>query len=116
MSSHVMKNVSIILSQSERLAIRSGPLNTANSPIIAKRSLSAKKVLYTIVFSGEGVAIKVLVKRGKSIMGKYYKDVVLKKLKTYYQKRPPVTGIKHIRLLHDNSPAHTSAIVHGIFE
>ena len=37
-------------------------------PIIAKRSLSTKKVLYAI-FSGEGVAIKVPVKKGKSITG-----------------------------------------------
>ena len=74
-------------------------------PIIAKRSLS------TIFFSGEGVAIKVPVKKGKSITGKYYKDVVLKKLKKYYQKRRPATGFKHVRLLHDNAPAHTSAIV-----
>jgi hypothetical protein len=36
-------------------------------------------------FSGEGVAIKVPVKKGKSITGKYYKDVVLKKLKKYYK-------------------------------
>ena len=36
-------------------------------PIIAKRSISAKKILYAIFFSGEGVAIKVPVKRGKSI-------------------------------------------------
>ena len=80
-------------------------------PIIAKRSLSTKKVLYAIFFSGEGVAIKVLVKKGKSITGKYYKDVVLKKLKKYYQKRRPATGFKHVRLLHDNAPAHASAIV-----
>ena len=79
-------------------------------PIIAKRSLSAKKVLYAIFFSGEGVAIKVPVKRGKNITGKYYKDVVLKKLKKYYQKRRPATGFKPVRLLHDNAPAHTSAI------
>ena len=80
-------------------------------PIIAKRSLSTKKVLYAIFFSGQGVAIKVPVKKGKSITGKYYKDVVLKKLKKYYQKRRPATGFKHVRLLHDNTPAHTSAIV-----
>ena len=80
-------------------------------PIIAKRSLSTKKVLYAIFFSGEGVAIKVPVKKGKSITGKYYKDVVLKKLKKYYQKRRPATGFKHVRLLRDNAPAHTSAIV-----
>ena len=76
-------------------------------PIIAKRSLSTK-VLYAIFFSGEGVAIKVPVKKGKSITGKYYKDVVLKK---YYQKRHPTTGFKYVHFLHDNAPAHTSAIV-----
>ena len=80
-------------------------------PIIAKRSLSTKKILYAIFFSGEGVAIKVPVKKGKSITGKYYKDVVLKKLKKYYQKQRPATGFKHVRLLLDNAPAHTSAIV-----
>ena len=45
-------------------------------PIIAQPSLSAK-VLYAI-FSSEGVAIKVPVKKGKSITGKYYKDIVLR--------------------------------------
>ena len=80
-------------------------------PITGKRSLSTKKVLYAIFFSGEGVSIKVPVKKGKSITGKYYKDIVLKKLKKYYQKRHPATGFKHVRLLHDNAPAHTTAIV-----
>ena len=47
----------------------------------------------------------------KAAPGKYYKDVVLKKLKKYYQKRRPAIGFKHVRLLHDNAPAHTSAIV-----
>ena len=51
------------------------------------------------------------VKKGKSIIGKYYKELVLKKLKQFYQKRRPVTGFKDIRLLHDNAAAHTSAIV-----
>ena len=96
MSSQVMIPGSIILSP---------------RPIIAKPSLSAKKVLHAIFFSGKGVAIKVPVKRGKSITGKYYKDTVLKKLKKYYQKRCPTTGFKHVRLLHDNAPAHTSATV-----
>ena len=62
-SSQVMKPASIILSPSERLAIRLGPRNTGKRPITAKRSLSAKKVLYAIFFSGEGVAKKVPVKK-----------------------------------------------------
>ena len=28
----------------------------------------------------------------------------------YYQKRHPVTGLKHLRLLHGNVPANTSEI------
>jgi hypothetical protein len=51
------------------------------------------------------------VKKGKRITWKYYKDVVIKKLKKYYKKRRPVTGFKHIRLLHENAHAYTSAIV-----
>ena len=75
--------------------------------IIAKRSLSTKKVLYAIFFSGEGVAIKVPVKKGTSITGKYYKDVVEKVL----SETTPCHWFKHVRLLHGNAPAHTSAIV-----
>jgi hypothetical protein len=66
-----------------------------------------KKVLYAIFFTGEGVAIKVPVKRGKNITGKYYKETE----KKYYKKRRPVTGFKHMRLLHDNTPARSSVIV-----
>ena len=80
-------------------------------PIIAKQSLSAKKVWYAIFFSGEGVAIKVLVEKGKKHHRKYYKDIVLEKPKKYYQKRRHVTGFKHIHLLHGNVPAHASEIV-----
>ena len=52
--------------------------------------LSTKKVLYAVFFTGEGVAIKVLV---KSVTGKYYKDVVLKKLIKYFRKLPLVLNM-----------------------
>ena len=79
-------------------------------PIIVKRSLSARKIWYAIFLSGERVAIKVPVEKGKNITGKYYKDIVLETQKKY-QKRRPVTGFKYIRLLHGNCPAHASKIV-----
>ena len=44
----------------------------SKSPIIAKRSLSVKMVFYAIFFSGEGVAIKMLWKKGK----KHYRKVL----------------------------------------
>ena len=40
-------------------------------PVIAKRCLSARKVWYAIFFSGDGVAVKVPVEKGKNITGKY---------------------------------------------
>ena len=79
-------------------------LATKNSkrPIIAKRILRAKTALYAILFSGEGIAIQVPVKNDTSDTGIYYKDVVLKKWR-------PAPGFKHVRLLHDDASAHTSA-------
>ena len=47
----------------------------------------------------------------KNITVKHYKDIVLEKPKIYYQQRRPVTGFKHIHLLHGNVPALASKIV-----
>ena len=85
-------------------------------PNIAKRSLSTKKVLYAIFFYGEGVVIKVPVKKGKSITGKYYKDVVLKKLKKYYQKRHPATDFKHVPSSTWQCPSSYLRNSYGVFE
>ena len=85
-------------------------------PIIAKRNISAKKVLYAIFFSGEGIAVQIPVPKGRCVTGSFYRDIVLTKLKKYYEKRRPVTGFKHVRLLHDNAPAHTCSIVTNILK
>ena len=73
--------------------------------------MSTKKALYAIFFSCDCIAIQVLVTKGKSVTGRYYFDLCLKKLKKYYHKRRPVTGFQHVCLLHDNASAHTSEIV-----
>ena len=110
MSSKVMKIRSIILSQSRTISNKIWATKHSKRPIIVKRSLSGRKVWYTIFFSDEGVTIKVPVEKGKNISGKYYKDIVLEKPKKY-QKRRPVTGFKHIHHLHGNGPAYASEIV-----
>ena len=46
-----------------KVSIKIWATKHSKRPIIGKRSLSAKKVLYAIFFSGEGVAIKVPVKK-----------------------------------------------------
>ena len=60
-------------------------------PVIAKLSLSARKVWYAFFFSGDGVAIKVPMEKGKK-----HHQKVLQRHSTgeaeKYQKRRPVTG------------------------
>ena len=82
--------------------------------IIAKRSLSARKVWYAIFFStGEGVAIKALMENGKKHHRKALQRHSTGEAEIFYQKRRSVTGFKHIRLLHvhGNVRAHASEIV-----
>ena len=82
-----------------------------NRPCIARRTMSVKKVMYAIFFSMQGPVIQSAVPKGKGVTGKFYRDTVLNKLKSYYTKRRQKSGIKNIRLLHDNAPSHKAGIV-----
>ena len=73
--------------------------------------MSARKVCYAIFFSSEGVAIKVPMKNDKKNHRKALQRHSTGEAEKYYQKRCPVTGFKHIRLLHGNVPALASEIV-----
>lgn len=80
-------------------------------PVIAKRILSAKKVMMAVFFNINGPVLQVSVPKGRSVTGNFYKNKVLKKLRKYFVKRRPKTGLRGVRLLHDNAPAHTSNTV-----
>ena len=89
----------------------SSQVTKIGSIIIAKRSLSARKVWYAIFFSGEGVAIKVPMENGKKHHRKALHRHSTGEAAKYYQKLRPLTGFKHIRLLHGNVPVHASEVV-----
>ena len=79
MSSQVMKiNRVYYFEPVRKVSNKIWATNHSRLRIIAKRSLSERKVWYAIFFSGEGVAIKMPVERAKNITGKYYKHTVLK--------------------------------------
>jgi len=78
---------------------------------IAKRIRTVRKVFYVIFFDNKGPVMQIPVPKGKTVTGKYYRDVVLQKLKKCYKRRRPQTGLKYLRLLHDNAPAHKARIV-----
>ena len=68
-------------------------------------------MLYAIFFDSKGPVLQIPVPKGSSVTGKFYRESVLTQLVDFYQKRRPRTGVHGIKLLHDNAPAHKSAMV-----
>ena len=69
-----------------------------------------------VFFTNQGPAIQIPVPKARTVTGKFYKNVVLRKLKNYYKSRRPKTGLKYVRLLQDNAPAHKARIVTDFLE
>ena len=81
-------------------------------PVIARRCNSSNgMMLYEIFFDLKAPVLQISVLKGSSVTGKFYGESVLTQLVDFYQKRTPPTGVRGIKLLHDNAPAHKSATV-----
>ena len=98
-----MKPGSIIFNPILRLKIRFGFYLRATD-------LSLRTI--AIFFDSKGPVLQILVPKGSSVTGKFYRESVLTHLVDFYQKRRPHTRVHSIKLLHDNAPAHKSATVH----
>ena len=79
-------------------------------PGIARRCKTLNRMLYAIFFDSKGPVLQIPVPKG-SVTGKFYRESVLTQLIDFYQKRRPRTGVRGIKLLHNNAPAHKSATV-----
>ena len=62
-------------------------------------------------FNSKGPILQIPVPKRSSVTGKFYRESVLTQLVDFYQKRRQRTGVRGIKLLHDNAPAHKSATV-----
>ena len=80
-------------------------------PVIADRCKTSNRMLYAIFFDSKGPVLQIPVPKGSSVTGKFYRESVHTKLVDFYQKRRPRTGVRGIKLLHDNAPANKSAMV-----
>ena len=79
--------------------------------VIACRCKTSNCMLYAIFFDSKGPVLQIPVPKGSSVTGKFYRESVLSQLVDFYQKHRPRTGVRGIKLLHDNAPAHKSATV-----
>ena len=80
-------------------------------PQIARRSKSVKSIMYAFVFDARGMAARVPVPEHKTVTGKVYAEQILPAVINHYTTTHPCTGVRGLRLLHDNAPAHCSALV-----
>ena len=82
-------------------------------PCIAKRTISSKKMLYAIFFNSSGPVVQVPYPSGHTVTGRFYKNSVLRKLKsfiirndqakdaqvsTFYMTTPPLISVRLLSL------------------
>ena len=79
---------------------------------IADKQHTVKKVLYVIFFDNKGPVMQLPIPKGRTVTGALYKHFV----KAHFKRRHPKTGLKYLRLLHDDSPAHKARIVTEFLE
>ena len=92
-----------------------------NRPVIACRCKTSNRMLYAIFFDSKGPVLQTPVlqtpvPKGSSVTRKFYRESVLTHLVDFYQKGRPRTGVRSIKLLHDNAQAHKSATVQEYLE
>ena len=80
-------------------------------PCIAKRTISSKEMLHAIFFNSTGPVFQVPCPSGHSVIGRFYKNSVLKKVKEFYNKKRPSKGWSGVHLLHDNASSHKCEVV-----
>ena len=78
-----MKSLCTCLSHKEGLIISNGSEKNKKRPCIAKRTISSKKMLYAIFFNSRGSVVQVPCPSGHTVTGRFYKNSVLKKWKSF---------------------------------
>lgn len=80
-------------------------------PQIARRSKSVRRVMYVLFFNSQGMVAQIPVPQGHTVTGIFYAQQVLPAILHHYEEARPRTGVRGIKLLHDNAPAHKSTTV-----
>ena len=84
-------------------------------PCIAKRTISSKKMLYTIFFNSSGPVVQVPCPSDHTVTGRFYKNSVLKRVKVFYNKKQPSKGWSEVHLLHENASSYKCEVVKSFF-
>ena len=105
-----MKPGCTCLSHKEGLIISNGSEKIKNVHVLPREPCS-KKMLYAIFFNSSGPVVQVPCPSGHTVIGRFYKNSVLNKVKEFYNKKRPRKGWSGVHLLHDNASSHKCEVV-----
>ena len=80
-------------------------------PVVAHLSRSVRRVMYALFFDSNGIVACASVPENHSVTVTFFRDFVLSAVVNHYQAKHPRAGLRGIQLLHDNAPAHRTAVV-----
>ena len=80
-------------------------------PCIAKRTISSKKMLNAIFFNSSEPVVQVPCPAVHTVIGRFSKNSVLKKMKEFHNKKRLSKGWSGVHLLHDNASSHKCEVV-----
>ena len=72
--------------------------------------------MYALFYDSDGIVTCVSVPENCSVTGTFYRDFVLSAVVNHYQEKRLRAGVQGIKLLHDNAPAHRSAVMKSFLE
>ena len=72
---------------------------------------TSNRMMYATFFDSKGPVLQIPFPKVVLSLESFYRESVLTQLVDFYQKRRPRTGVRGIKLLHDNAAAHKSAMV-----
>ena len=87
-------------------------------PMEAKRSKTPMYYQENHKFKKDAVRYSFLIQVGQSfkcLFTRFYKNLILKKVKTFYNKKRPSKGWSGVHLLHDNASSHKCEVVKSSF-
>ena len=72
--------------------------------------------MYALLFDSDGIVARVSVPENSSVTETFYRDFVLSAVVNTIRQSARGPGVRGIKLLHDNAPAHRSAVVKSYLE
>ena len=84
-----------------------------NAHVLPREPCSKK--MYAIFFNSSGPVVPVPCPSGHTVIGRFYKNSVLKKVKEFYNKKRPNKGWPGVHILHDNASSHKCEVVKSFF-